>query len=752
MMQDFSGQQIDRYELRERLGRGGMAEVYKAYHLPMDRFVALKIMLPHLTEDATFLERFKREAQSVGKLRHPHILQVFDFGSTDSGVHYMVMEYIAGDNLKAVIQKHGRMSTVHALTIARQLADALTYAHERNMIHRDLKPANVMFTDNDHQHAILTDFGIAKILTQTGLTESGMSIGTPAYMSPEAGLGENTDHRADIYALGVMLYEMLVGHAPYDADTPLAVLMKHVHAPLPTRSDYGEFVPEVAEGIVLKAMAKSPDDRYQSAAAMRDALDAALEKLDSGEALPPTATPPPPPKPPIVENNTTRIAPEASPTQATPPEAKPNRTGVIIGVAVVVLLLLAGLGWFFFGASHNEDVPIETGTLLPLPDLTLDGQMPPDPAHNLDMTLSPLSATLAQIDAAYLSQQYPDLETLEALIPDDADPLDALFTRAMLRNNYYDMGALDIAEELIDTAPDDIRGYIAASDVYLTYPAYDTDMSRTMIERAAEIDPEHPEVMWRLSRLANWEDEDRLFNTAEANGAGGYRFIQHAAYSQYYNGHESRAIPYLERLLQVQNDDVATYEARTALMGALMLNGQNDEAYALAELMEDEEAFAPRYADSAFVAYWNEDNEQAEAWAKTALALDSQQHDATWILALLAWEQDNDSDTALEMLVSLNDLEFYPNYLDLRFDHSLYLDQARILREIGEPDAALELYQKQLDINESANLYIERAELYIDMENWQSAVDDLNRALGYIEDSDWRQDVLDMLVEVNENL
>ena len=275
-MQNLSGRKLGNYELRERLGRGGMAEVYKAYQPSMDRFVAVKVMLGHLADDDNFIERFKREAQAVGRLRHPHIIHIFDFGIQDD-IYYMAMEYVTGGNLKEHIVANQKLPLVDSLKIAHDLADALTYAHKSGMIHRDLKPANVMFIDKATSEVVLTDFGIARILGATGITGSGMSVGTPSYMSPEAGRGEDIDERADIYALGIILYEMLVGTVPYDADTPLAVIMKHIAAPLPTRNDYGDNIPEGVERIVLKCLAKDREDRYASATELRDALADALD-------------------------------------------------------------------------------------------------------------------------------------------------------------------------------------------------------------------------------------------------------------------------------------------------------------------------------------------------------------------------------------------------------------------------------------------------------------------------------------------
>lgn len=277
-MTDLSGRKFGKYELIEQLGRGGMAEVYKAYQPGMNRFVAVKVLHGHLAGSEDFVERFKREAQSVGQLRHPNILQVFDF-DVEQNIYYMVMEYIEGDTLKAYIRQRGALPLGEALRLAEFLADALDYAHKKQMVHRDIKPANVMFTDKDHKNPVLTDFGIARLLGDAGLTVSGAFVGTPAYMSPEAGRGEKVDERADIYSLGIMLYEMLTGKVPFDADTPFAVVMKHVNEPLPSMRGVIKNLPPEVELVLLKALAKDPQERFQTSADFKSALQRAREHL-----------------------------------------------------------------------------------------------------------------------------------------------------------------------------------------------------------------------------------------------------------------------------------------------------------------------------------------------------------------------------------------------------------------------------------------------------------------------------------------
>ncbi len=256
-----------------------MAEVYKAYHAPLDRFVALKILHPFLGEDPQFKERFSKEARNVAQLRHPNIVQVYDFDlDAPRELYYMVMEYIDGPTLRARLMQQtfqGASPDIpEAIRITRDLASALYYAHARGMIHRDLKPGNIMFDSDDR--VVLTDFGIARIVSGPNVTASGSMIGTPAYMSPEQGLGQSGDHRSDIYSLGIVLYQLLTGTTPFNADTPIAIVLKHVNDPLPPPTNINPDIPDGLERIVYKSLAKSPEERYQAV----DEMAAHLQNLE----------------------------------------------------------------------------------------------------------------------------------------------------------------------------------------------------------------------------------------------------------------------------------------------------------------------------------------------------------------------------------------------------------------------------------------------------------------------------------------
>jgi hypothetical protein len=254
-----------------------MAEVYKAYQPGLDRYVGIKVLHAHLVDDQDFIGRFEREALAIGKLRHPNIVQAVDF-DREGETLFMAMEFINGPTLKDEFKTRkaaNKPLTLEEISlIFTGLCSAIDYAHARGMVHRDIKPANVMI--NEEGQVVLTDFGIARIMGATQYTQTGALSGTPAYMSPEQGQGERGDERSDIYSLGVMLYEMVTGAVPYDADTPFAVIMKHISEPLPLPTQVKPDLPEGVERVVLKAMSKEPDDRYQTAGEMARALRDAI--------------------------------------------------------------------------------------------------------------------------------------------------------------------------------------------------------------------------------------------------------------------------------------------------------------------------------------------------------------------------------------------------------------------------------------------------------------------------------------------
>lgn len=268
------GKKMGNFDIIELIGKGGMASVYRAHQPSMNRSVAIKIMATQYGSDNQFVQRFKNEAKLVAQLEHAHILPVYDFGDQD-GALYIVMRYLSAGDLGERIPEGG-MPVKEAGAFFRQLASALDYAHSRGVIHRDLKPANVLI--DDQKNAFLTDFGIAKsIENESNLTGTGGVVGTPTYMSPEQGLGEPLDGRSDIYALGVMLFEMLSGQPPFSADNPMAVMLKHINDAPPSLRSLRAEISTAIEAVVMRALAKDPNERYTTALEMADALDEAIQ-------------------------------------------------------------------------------------------------------------------------------------------------------------------------------------------------------------------------------------------------------------------------------------------------------------------------------------------------------------------------------------------------------------------------------------------------------------------------------------------
>ncbi len=272
---DLIGKTLGQYHIVESIGHGGMASVFKARQPALDRFVAVKVLLPQQAGTPEFRERFIREAKAIAQLNHPNILPVIDYGQDDDLI-YIVMKYVAGGTLAERLKHPIDLATTTSLIV--QIASALDHAHQRGIIHRDIKPSNVLLDDGEWVQ--LADFGLAKLLAgDQALTTSGLSMGTPAYLSPEQGQGTAIDHHADIYSLGVMLYEMVTGRLPFAAETPMGVIIKHIYEqPLPPRT-LNPDIPEALEAVILKGLTKPIEQRYHSAGELARALQLAMSAM-----------------------------------------------------------------------------------------------------------------------------------------------------------------------------------------------------------------------------------------------------------------------------------------------------------------------------------------------------------------------------------------------------------------------------------------------------------------------------------------
>ena len=317
------GHTLGVYQLTERLGQGGMATVYKAYEPALDRYVAVKVLPQFFANDPNFIERFRREAKAVAQLNHPAIVPIYSYGE-DKGITYIAMQYVPGGTLK---QLRGQVySPKDAIRLVLPVVQALAFAHQRGIIHRDIKPSNVLLSDG--KWPLLADFGLAKMVENSGqLTGTGVGVGTPMYMSPEQGEGHQVDQRTDIYSLGIMLYEMLTGDVPFRADTPMAIVIKHMTAPMPMPRAINPAIPEALERVILKATAKASDDRYQTADELAQALESVQTHLGQDAVSPGQQT------------VTTMRSPVVEDTSVTPRGNWLRKVGFTLLAALGILLL-----------------------------------------------------------------------------------------------------------------------------------------------------------------------------------------------------------------------------------------------------------------------------------------------------------------------------------------------------------------------------------------------------------------------------
>lgn len=353
MRDELIGRVIGKYRIEVFLGGGGQAKVYKAYHPALDTYVAIKILPPYFAAEEGFVERFKQEARVIARLCHPNIVTVYDFGE-EQGLTYIVMDYGEGGTLASRLGRPLPLDTT--LHIVEQIGRALDCAHSQGVIHRDVKPGNVLMAREDW--VLLSDFGIARVMeTTVRLTRTGVGIGTPEYMSPEQGQGLPVDGRSDLYSLGILLYEMLTGCVPFKAETPFGTVLKHVTEPPPPPRIHNPNIPEAIETVIVKALAKQPEERYPSAGAMLQALHEALTPTPAlprqqGREITPTQT--------IVP-----VRREPTPVPAAPPVARPRLAlpfnPALLLLPVVALVLIVG-GILLTRQGSKEQGTREQGT------------------------------------------------------------------------------------------------------------------------------------------------------------------------------------------------------------------------------------------------------------------------------------------------------------------------------------------------------------------------------------------------------
>ena len=258
----------NRYQIIKKIGDGGMAFVYQAKDKLLNRIVAVKVLRPEFVDDKDFLAKFKREAEAVANITHPNIVNVYDVGQ-EGKVHYIVMEYVDGQNLKEIIKNEGVLDEYTALDITKQIAQALSAAHKKGVIHRDIKPHNILISNEDRQVKV-ADFGIAKAVSNSTITNIGSIIGSVHYFSPEQAKGQPVANNADLYSLGIVLYEMLIGRVPFRGDSPISIALQHINEEIEFTQEEKTKIPHSIRTLISKMTEKSPEDRYQSAEVIED--------------------------------------------------------------------------------------------------------------------------------------------------------------------------------------------------------------------------------------------------------------------------------------------------------------------------------------------------------------------------------------------------------------------------------------------------------------------------------------------------
>ncbi|HSD85492.1 MAG TPA: protein kinase [Anaerolineae bacterium] len=530
-----SGENVGPYRIVEQLGSGGMATVFKAYHANLDRYVAIKVLHPAFKQDPNFLSRFQREARIVAKLQHPAIVPVYDFNEHD-GQPYLVMRFIEGETLKARLSK-GELSLPEMVQVLHPVGEALQYAHGQGVLHRDVKPSNILLTPDGT--VFLADFGLARI-AQAG--ESTLSqdalVGTPQYISPEQARGDpDLDVRTDIYSLGVVLYELLIGRVPYQADTPYAVIHDHIYAALPLPRSIKPGFPESLERVLLKALAKERADRYASVAELMTAFEQAAQTIISeastqvSEQVAMAAPPIAPVSPPSASTSAAAASGSTVPTSA--PQAQPkSKKPLWIGLGMAAVAIVAVIVVIALNGNRQPPLPGNQPPGQQPPGQQTPGE-PPGGAGDLAKQIEPLQAQFAHandlIEQGQLDEAQKEFrqvaENAERLLKDRSElPLDqrnqlrTLAGESSLAVNQPDR-AQPYFKDLAETAPknaEPLMGVAAAELLRGNLAA-----ANEVLDRAIQLNPDF-NLAHLLRACALVKQNDRVLALREfrqANGA-----------------------------------------------------------------------------------------------------------------------------------------------------------------------------------------------------------------------------------------
>ena len=798
-MADLTGKTLGRYRLVERLGRGGMAEVYKGYQPSMDRYVAIKLMHAYLAEDENFVGRFQREAKAIAALRHPHIVQAYDFDIEDD-VYFMVQEFIGGgtlkDRLRAVNEQEEHLPIEETVRIMRALCDAIDYAHAQGCIHRDIKPDNIMF-DQDGR-PVLTDFGISSIIGGTRFTATGAMIGTPAYMSPEQGKGDSNDRRSDIYSLGVVLYEMLTGQVPFDADTPFAVVLKHVNDALPMPTSLNPSLDPAIERVILRALAKDPEDRYQTAGALADDLEQATAEPEPWEwpaetatAAPPTgpvstiafesetATPPPTvpdataiPAPTPVDAGTLTVP--GTDAKAQPETPRKRQKWLWFAIPAVVLLLMACCVLGRLAQRANQ-------------------------AKEAGATATRPTTQQQEGDASVTSLIQSGFETIGQDCEGDVDAAEELFEQALDQDQTASQAYVGLAacamcngevpkahknlESAIGIDANNARAYFWRGRLW--YYEENGDPAFVDFSKAIELDPTMAEAYFWRGMTASWplEDYDQALadfsKTIELQPAFSYAYLARGQIYMYHTESPDLALADLTKYVEMEPDKPEGYVER----GEVYLEITQDYDRAVSEFTEaiardSEQAYYYQRRAAAYMQLtsWEEAIDDyasalslgpstnlylyrgmalyfAGRYQEALEDLDQSivlgeapyvgaaHHGKGWVYAALGQHQD-----AIAAYTDASEHD-WDEYAWPFFEQTHWLvDRAIAYRELGQFDEALADHNALMAQDDGHfRVYYERAVTYIAMGETAKAAEDLRQALELTDDPDWQNEIQRLL-------
>jgi serine/threonine-protein kinase len=482
---DLSGQVIDRrYQIIERIADGAMGIVYRGVRLNLDRPVAIKVMHASLRDEMKGKERFEREAKVMARLEHPHCVSIIDFG-LHGNKPFVVMELVRGRSLYEVLVEQGRFEVTRALDIMGQVLSGLSHAHEQGIIHRDIKPANIMVTPKAPLgvHVRILDFGLARMLGSSASLSDGVAVGTPSYMAPEQCRGDALDARVDIYAAGVVLFEMLTGRKPFVADEPIEIIKQHLKDPPPRLSDVAPGDYGAVEDVVSRALSKDPADRYPSAVAMAEALAAVRSGRESADSTAQMIVgggrkpPPPTVEVPITVGSSVHVAKPKPGDDNSSALRRMLPTSKTRWYVLALILVAAAAGAFFYVTKMPEDTRVVTPRPVPADAAVASVDAPFDPTDAIIANANELAAA-GKVDAAIdvlidARRVYPT----RAALPLAAGKL--YFSKL-----WWNDGLVNFREaiKLDHTLKNDPAVLDAAVRAFTTTPGYDGRLAQFVVE------------------------------------------------------------------------------------------------------------------------------------------------------------------------------------------------------------------------------------------------------------------------------